>query len=104
LKIKSLQKNKNNLVLHFPSITGTSELIIPNPSISPDTATHYTHMRNFMRYTDEGTCLAFWSVCAQSAMKFLKKHGIVYLKTHGHGVNYVHFRLQKTNAYYVLKF
>jgi hypothetical protein len=97
-------KNKNNLVLHFPSITGISELIIANPIIKPDTATHYTHMRNFMRYADDSTCLAFWSMCAHVAMQFLKKYGIVYLKTHGHGVNYFHFRLQKTNAYYVLKF
>lgn len=99
-------KNKNDLVLHFPSVTGSSELIIPNP-LKSDNSSKFTHMRNFMKYTSDKAGakmrLVFWATVAQTAIQFLKKHGIIYLKTHGHGVNYVHFRLQKTNAYYVLK-
>lgn len=97
-------KNKNDLVVHFPSVTGSSELIIPNP-LKSDIAIKFTHMRNFMKYTsgDNKMRLAFWATVAQTAIQFLKKYGIIYLKTHGHGVNYFHFRLQKTNAYYVLQ-
>lgn len=96
-------KNKNDLALHFPSITGASELIIPNPMKS-NNASKFTHIRNFMRYTsnDDKMRLAFWSTVAHAAQQFLKKNGVVYLKTHGHGIDYFHFRLQKTNAYYML--
>lgn len=100
-------KNKDDLALSFTSVTGSSELIIPNPMRS-NNAIKFTHMRNFMKYTADNDKeikmrLAFWYTVAHIALQFLKKHGLVYLKTHGHGVNYVHFRLQKTNAYYVLK-
>jgi hypothetical protein len=101
-------KNKDDYAVSFPSVTGSSELIIPN-ALKSDNATKFTHMRNFMKYTSNvgGKAgakmrLAFWSVVVREAIQFLKKHGVVYLKTHGHGVNYFHFRLQKTNAYYVL--
>jgi hypothetical protein len=97
-------KNKDDYALHFPSVTGSSELIIPN-ALKSDNATKFTHMRNFMKYTSNNDNtgakmrLAFWYTVAHAAQQFLKKHGIIYLKTHGHGVNYFHFRLQKTNAY-----
>lgn len=95
--------NKNDLVLLFPSLTGTSELIIPNPQKTKplNLATKFTHIRNFMRYADDKMRLVFWFTCANAAQIYLKKYGIVYLKTHGHGINYFHFRLQKTNIYYV---
>lgn len=95
-------ENKNDLALHFTSATGSSELIIPNP-LKSESASKFTHIRNFMRYGDDKQRLAFWSTVAHAAQLFLKKNGIVYLKTHGHGIDYFHFRLQKTNAYYVLK-
>ncbi len=95
-------KNQNDLALHFTSASGSSELIIPNPMKS-DNASKFTHIKNFMRYGDDKMRLAFWSTVAAAAQQFLKKNGIVYLKTHGHGIDYFHFRLQKTNAYYVLK-
>jgi hypothetical protein len=98
--------NKNDLALHFTSASGSSELIIPNPMKS-ENASKFTHIRNFMRYTsndeENKMRLAFWSTVAHAAQQFLKKNGVVYLKTHGHGIDYFHFRLQKTNAYYVLK-
>jgi hypothetical protein len=95
-------KNQHDLALHFASASGSSELIIPNPMKS-EHAPKFTHIRNFMRYGDDKMRLAFWSTVTQAAQQFLKKNGIVYLKTHGHGIDYFHFRLQKTNAYYVLK-
>lgn len=87
------QCNYNNIVT-FMSLSGKTKLICPCP-----TNNNFIHFRKFLENGDDKIIYDFFQILRKEALIFLKKNKILYMKTHGHGVNYFHFRLQLYNTY-----
>lgn len=88
---------KNNKIISFNSLTN-SKLICPCPE-----SNKFTHFRNFLIYSSTDILYEFFYFLSNEANNFLKNNKIIYLKTHGHAINYFHFRLQTNDKLYTYK-
>lgn len=87
-------------VASFKDLTGTILLISPVPE------THYKkflHLKQYIKYGSTESKNNFWTTIANDAYYLILIGNTIYLKTHGHGVPYIHFRLQLTPKYYMTK-
>lgn len=89
--------SENNKIVSFDSLT-TTRLICPCPE-----SDKFTHFRNFLLYGSIDIIYKFFYFLSDESNNFLKKNKIIYLKTHGHAVNYFHFRLQYNEKLYSYK-
>ena len=86
-------------ILVFPNLTKKVLLIVPCP-LKTEKYKNFLHIKQFFKYASKEMIYSFFKTLSIESKKFLEKKGIIYLKTHGHGVPYFHFRLQYTPQYY----
>jgi hypothetical protein len=85
-------------VASFKDLSGTILLVSPRPD------THYEkflHLKQYIKYGSTESKNIFWNTIANDAYYLISLGNTIYLKTHGHGVPYVHFRIQLTPKYYM---
>ena len=89
--------NKNNrYVVSFENISKDAILVCPVPIQSKN----YSSIYNFNKNASDTQKKAFWKKVAQIAIIEQKKHGIVWLSTHGYGVPWLHVRISRKPKYY----
>lgn len=80
-------------VASFWNLSGQSRLVIP----CEDGA--YGHLRAFCQRAPEATAQAFWARCAQELTRWVEDGEPCWPNTHGHGVPWLHMRLDPTHKY-----
>jgi hypothetical protein len=96
---KEFQDQPGN-VIFFPNLVKDAYLIVPKPIKNN---TNYLNLRTFLSSAPENQIIEFWSKIAHIATEYLKYNSVIYLKTHGFAVPWLHFRIQKNNKYYFTK-
>lgn len=85
--------NSINKIVSFNSLSNNTRLICPYPE------NDFIHFKRFLQLGTDEIIFDFFQTLINESISFLTKHKILYLKTHGHSVNYFHFRLQSINTY-----
>jgi hypothetical protein len=89
-------KKNNKYSVNFANLSGDTILIVPLPQNSKNYSNIYTFNKNASITQKK----AFWKKVAIIAKKEQKKHGIIWISTHGYGVSWLHVRISKTPKYY----
>tara|TARA_Y100000389_G_scaffold171933_1_gene179941 strand:+ start:3606 stop:4172 length:567 start_codon:yes stop_codon:yes gene_type:complete len=89
-----MAKKQNLKYTQFYNRSGDTLLFIPIAKASPN----ITH---FAKNTNKEEWLGLWKVVKQHLNKNKKKK--LFISTHGHGVDYLHVRLEEHPKYYVPK-
>jgi hypothetical protein len=82
----------------FYNPTKDAILVVPDPK--PQQTPTYATLRDFVEMAPEDEQKNFWKVVVKAIQKGLKKWGKVWVNTHGHGVPYLHVRIDSTPKYY----
>lgn len=91
---KAHLKNKTSAVMFYsPSRT---LLVAP-----PDKKKNYSHLATFYKNASQREINNLWKTVAVGIEKELKNHDVLYVSTHGTGVNWLHVRISSTPRYYV---
>jgi hypothetical protein len=89
-----LKKAKStDVAVSFLSKSKDTVLIVP----TPDGDKNYTHLAEFIKSASITKQINFWKYVAKIIRKQLKElndDDILYVYTHGHGVSYLHVRLE----------
>ena len=85
-------------VVSFMSKSGNI-LICPNPVKNKN----FNHFKNFLKSAPDDVIFDFFLILSTESEKFLIQNKIIFLKTHGHAINYFHFRIQRDDSLYVFK-
>jgi len=88
-------KDPTQKVSAFQSLSGNT-LISPFPI----NYSKFLHIKTFCKYATPDVVDSFWKKIGQEAIKKLNS-GTIWFKTHGHDVNYVHFRIQNNTKLFV---
>ena len=83
-------------VVEFPNISGDTILVCPIPKRNKNYSSIYT----FNKEASNTQKKAFWKKVAHVAKREQKKHGIIWISTHGFGVRWLHIRISKSPKYY----
>jgi hypothetical protein len=97
-KSKFLLHADGQVTAVFPNLGKDCILIVPYPR------GHYQgflHLKQYIQKSDLISRDDFWKNIGAVSKQLLSDGKTIYLKTHGHGVHYVHFRIQINNKYYV---
>ena len=86
-------------IVSFKSHSGNT-MISPYPDKN---YTDYLHLKMFCQKADKNLIFKFWKKIGKKTIKMLKEHPVVWMKTHGFAVHYLHFRIQKSSTLYVTK-
>lgn len=84
---KELATGRDELAIGFWNLTHTTYLIVPTEG--------YLHISEFCKSGSEEEWLACWDIIREKLNKG------EYISTHGFGVSWIHFRLEKEPKYYV---
>lgn len=87
-------------VVTFPNLANDAYLVVPKPI---DHKVNYLNIRTFLETGSKEQIKEFWSRVGIIATEYLKYQPIIYLKTHGFGVFWLHFRVQSNRKYYHTK-
>ena len=87
---------KDKYVTSFSNLSGDTILIIPIPIKKKD----YSNIFKFNQNASKTQKKMFWKKVANIAIKEQKKHGNVFISTHGFGVPWLHVRISKQPKYY----
>lgn len=97
-------KEKINIKIEistFKSLSGITTLIVPN--YYNRNYEKFLHLKMFIKFASAEQTIYFWKEIGKEATKQLKKNKIIWLKTHGKAVYYLHFRIQNSTNLYVTK-
>jgi len=83
-------------VATISSLGGDAVLVVPVPA---DELQPYAHLAAFCRSAPESVQGALWAAVADAAMSLLSERP-VWLSTSGHGVHWLHVRLDERPKYY----
>lgn len=75
----------------FKSLDNKTLLIIPRVA--------YKNLTDFVLRCGGEAWLKLWSTVRIIADLLIQKYGSIYISTHGHGVNYLHIRLERRLKY-----
>lgn len=80
-------------IVVFPSLNQNTLLVVPDGKydLIENIQQNIVHLKQFCKLGSSLTIDDFWKEIALTATDF---KGNYWLKTHGHGVNYLHFRVQ----------
>jgi hypothetical protein len=84
---------KTDAAVSFWNRAKNTLLIVP----TPQKGKNYAHLAEFMKNASPLKQKKFWKFVAktiETELKELKKDDILYVSTHGHGVPYLHIRLE----------
>lgn len=90
-----MAKKQNLKYTQFYNLSGDTLLFIPTISKASPNITH------FAKNTNKEEWLGLWKVVKQHLNK--NKNKKLFISTHGHGVDYLHVRLEEHPKYYVPK-
>jgi hypothetical protein len=96
---KEFETHQGN-VISFQNLSNDAYLVVPKP-IKENI--NYLNLHTFLSSAPETQIIEFWIMVADTAIKYLQINDKIYLKTHGFGVPWIHFRIQKNNKYYFTK-
>ena len=85
------------LCIRFPNLSGDTTLVVPTP---PRRGRAYTTLRDFLRHAPVNQQQALWREVARAARDAVRRHGRVWISTHGLGVAFLHVRLCAHPKYY----
>jgi len=115
-KFKSINANKSTFDEHFKkcrdhvvsflNLSKDAELVVPCPekgSIEGVTLWEkFLYLKKYIINASEDSKNQFWKKIGLISAKMIDQGNTIYLKTHGHGVPYIHFRIQTTPKYYAV--
>jgi hypothetical protein len=89
--------DKNCDVISFKNLTGTTSLIVP----CPDDGKNYAHLALFNKNATDSKKKILWKKVAEEINNIIKNNTEqeIYLNTHGHGVPYLHVRIDPSPKY-----
>lgn len=89
-------KKKYKYVVSFPNLSGDTILVVPIPKRNKNFSSLYIFNKNASNTQKK----IFWKKVAEIAIKEQKKHGKVWISTHGLGVAWLHVRISTSPKYY----
>jgi len=100
---KEFETHQGN-VISFQNLSNDAYLVVPKPIKNNIKNTiNYLNLHTFLSSAPETQIIKFWIMVADTAIKYLQINDKIYLKPHGFGVPWIHFRIQKNNKYYFTK-
>ena len=117
-KVAAAQKIQNAKVVDFSNFSGTTRLIVPIPKefslknkdefLKSKRIFQHNHkyywnyrtLKEFYANADEEEIKLLWQKVARVARKMLKTHRVIWINTHGEGINWLHVRIDTTTKYY----
>ena len=91
-----INNSKNKYVVSFNNLSGNTLLVIPMPRKNKNFAT----IKDFTDNASAAHQKKFWKKVSVLTRKEFKKHGSVYVSTHGLGVSYLHVRISHKPIHY----
>ena len=91
-----IDKSKNRYVTSFYNLSGDVFLVIPMPFPHKS----FTTIKDFIDNASAIQQKMFWKKAATEIRRQAKKHGKVYVSTHGFGVPYFHLRIEAVPIHY----
>ncbi len=85
----------------FKNTHADADLVIPTQNNTAD-STDFYHLRSFLKTASDEQINALWKKVGETLDKCLKspENPTLWLSTHGHGVNWLHVRLDTQPKYY----
>jgi hypothetical protein len=87
---------KNKYVVDFFNLSKDTVLVCPIPKNSKN----YSNIYSFTKNASNTQKIAFWKKVASVARREQKKHGTIWISTHGFGVAWLHVRISSIPKYY----
>lgn len=91
--------NKKDAGFIFWNPAHNTKLIIPNYRKGQN----FSHLKNFMDNADEEQQSEFWKIVVKAIEEELikmKPNDLLYVSTHGHGIAYLHVRIEYNKPKY----
>ena len=94
---KKFPTDKSCDVISFKNLSGDTSLIVP----CPDVGKNYAHIKLFNKNASDSKKKELWKKVAEEITNIINndKDQEIYLNTHGHGVPYLHVRVDLTPKY-----
>lgn len=93
--------SRDDLVISFKNLRGDSDLVVPCPYLQ-NNLKHYIHLASFLRNGNPQQIDELWKKTAQVMKHRLSESedDLVWLSTHGKGINWLHIRIDSEPKYY----
>ena len=85
-----------NDVVSFYNLSGDTLLVVPTPSGNKN----YSSILYFMQSASNEQIKLLWKRVALETIKFVEKHNVAWISTHGLGVPWLHIRISSQPKYY----